>query len=141
MRRGRSERSTMLMTWGTRFALLLSTMSLAWCVLVGGWFWFTPIRYEAIHNSGTVVRYQSFSDVSLLGPAPLIAPVLIAAVAVWASWRNHRVVLGFAAFLLAAFTFIAGFSIGAGYLPASGVLLAAALAPLFGRGQRKSVAA
>ena len=131
----------MVMTWGTRLAPLLSTMSLAWCVLIGGWFWFTPIRHEAIHNGVTVVRYQSFSDISLLGPAPLIAPVLIAAVAVWASWRSH-LVLGVAAFLLAVFTFIGGFSIGAGYLPASGLLLlAAALAPLFGCGQRKSVAA
>ena len=68
--------------------------------------------------------------------------VLVAAVAVWASWRSHRLVLGVAAFLLAVFTFIGGFSIGAGYLPASGLLLlAAALAPLLGRGQRKSVAA
>jgi hypothetical protein len=132
----------MLMTSGTRLAPLLSTMSLAWCVLIGGWFWFTPIQHEAIHNGVTVVRYQSFSDISLLGPAPLIAPLLIAAVAVWASWRSHRLVLGVAAFLLAVFTFIGGFSIGAGYLPASGLLLlAAALAPLLGRGQRKSVAA
>ena len=128
--------------WGTRLAPLLSTMSLTWCVLIGGWIWFTPIRYEVTHNSVTAVRYQPFSEISLFGPAPLIAPVLIAAVAVWASWRSHRVVLVFAAFLLAVFTFISGFSIGAGYLPASGLLLlAAALAPLLGSGQRKSVAA
>ena len=91
------------MMWGTRLAPLLSTMSLTWCVLIGGWIWFTPIRYEVIHNSVTVVRYQPFSEISLFGPAPLIAPVLIAAVAVWASWRSHRVVLGFAAFLLAVY--------------------------------------
>jgi hypothetical protein len=119
----------MLRMWGTRLAPLLSTMSLTWCVLIGGWIWFTPIRYEVIHNSVTVVRYQPFSEISLFGPAPLIAPVLIAAVAVWASWRSHRLVLVFAAFLLAVFTFISGFSIGAGYLPASGLLLLAAAMP------------
>ena len=64
----------MLMMWGNRLAPLLSTMSLAWCVLMGGWFWFTPIRYEVIRNSVTAVRYQSFSETSLFGPAPLIAP-------------------------------------------------------------------
>jgi hypothetical protein len=95
---------------------LLSTISLTWCVLVGAWFWFTPID-----------RFRSFSDVSLFGPAPLILPVLIAGLATWAAWRTHRGVLGFAALLLAVFTSISGFSIGSGYLPASGLLVLAAL--------------
>lgn len=103
-------------TWRNWLVPLLSTMSLAWCVVIGVWFWFTPID-----------RFRSFSDVSLFGPAPLIVPVLIAAVATWAAWRNRRGVLGFAALLLAVFTSISGFSIGSGYLPASGLLVLAAL--------------
>ena len=118
----------MMMTWRNRLAPLLSTFSLAWCVLIGGWLWFTPIQYEGFINDVPTVRYQSFSDVSLFGAAPLIVPVLIAAIAAWAAWRSRRVVLGFAAFLLVAFAFISGFSIGRGYLPASALLLAALLA-------------
>jgi hypothetical protein len=131
----------MLMTWRHRLAPLLSTMSLAWCVLIGCWFWFTPIRYEGITNDVPTVHYRSFSEVSRFGPAPLIVPVLIAAIAAWAAWRSHRVVLGFGAVLLVAFTFISGFSIGGGYLPASALLLAAVLAPSLGSSQRKSAAA
>lgn len=123
----------MTITWRDRVAPLLSTMSLAWCVIVGAWFWFTPLRYESIVNGVPEVGYQSFSDISRFGPAPLIVPVLIATIGAWAAWRNRRVVLGFAAFLLAVFTFISGFSIGAGYLPASGLLMVAAvLAPFLG---------
>jgi hypothetical protein len=120
------------MTWRNRLAPLLSTMSLAWCLLIGAWFWFTPIGYEATTSGVSTMRYRSFSEVSLFGPAPLMVPVLIAAVAAWAAWRSHRVVLGFAAFLLVVFTFISGFSIGAGYVPASGLLLAAVLASSLG---------
>ena len=102
--------------WRHWLVPLLSTTSLAWCVVMGVQIWFTPID-----------RFRSFSDVSLLGPAPLIVPVLIALIAAWAAWRNHRGILGFAALLLAAFSFISGFSIGSGYLPASGLLVLAAL--------------
>jgi hypothetical protein len=131
---------TMVMTWCNRLAPLLSTMSLAWCVLIGVWFWLTPIEYEASTNDVPTMRHRSFSEVSRFGPAPLIVPVLITAAAAWASWRSHRVVLGFAAFLLAVFTFISGFSIGGGYLPASGLLLAAVLSSFFGGGQRRAAA-
>lgn len=130
---------TTLMTCRNWLAPLLSSMSLAWCVLIAGWIWVTPIRYEGVSNGVPAVRYQTFSEVSHFGPAPVIVPVLIAAIGAWAAWRSHRVVLGFAAFLLAVFTFISGFSIGRGYLPASGLLLlAAVLAPFLGSGQRNS---
>jgi hypothetical protein len=124
-----------------RLTLLLSTMSVVWCVLIGSWFWFTPIRFEVVTNDISTVREGHFSDVSLFGPAPLIVPVLIATIAAWAAWRRHRVVLGFAAFLLAVFSFISGFSIGAGYLPASGLLLAAVLIAFLGSGQHRPTVA
>jgi hypothetical protein len=97
---------------------------------MGGWIWFTPIGD------------RSFSEVSLLGPAPLIVPVSIAAIGTWAALRSRRVVLGLAAFLLAVFTLISGFSIGRGYIPASALLvLAAILTPFLARRQPKSPAA
>ena len=113
------ERGVALMKIAAILAPLLSTLSLAWCVVVGFWVWFTPFAS------------RSFSDVSLFGPAPLILPVVIAAVATWAAWQSRRGVLGFAALLLAVFTFISGFSIGSGYLPASGLLLLAAVLAMF----------
>lgn len=113
------ERGVALMKIAAILAPLLSTLSLAWCVVVGFWVWFTPFGS------------RSFSDVSLFGPAPLILPVVIAAVATWAAWQSRRGVLGFAALLLAVFTFISGFSIGSGYLPASGLLLLAAVLAMF----------
>jgi len=125
------------MTWRSRLSRLLATMSVVWCLLVGSWLWFTPIRYYGISNGVPVVRYQSFSDISLFGPAPLIVPVLIAALALWGAWRHHRLVLWIAAMLLAVFTFISGFSIGRGYVPASGFLLMAAV---LGRGRGHSAA-
>ena len=99
---------------------LLATVSLAWCVVIGIWIWFTPIGQS-----------RSFAEVSLFGPAPLILPVLLAALATWGVWRGRRGVLGFAALLLAVFTFISGFSIGSGYLPASGLLILAAVMAMF----------
>lgn len=117
------------MTKRKLLAPLLSTLSLAWCILIGGWFWFAPIRYEGFINDVATVRYRSFSEVSLFGPAPLIVPVLITAIAARAAWRGRRVVLGLAAFLLAVFSFISGFSIGAGYLPATALLMYAVLVP------------
>ena len=113
------------MTSRDRLAPLLASMSLAWCLLIGAWFWVTPIEYEGSINGVPTVHHQSFSDISLLGPAPLIVPVLIAAIAVWATWRSRKAVLALAAFLLVAFTFVSGFSIGGGYIPASAMLLAA----------------
>jgi hypothetical protein len=128
----------MPMTSCNRLAALLSIMSVAWCVLIGGWFWFTPIEYQGFTNGIPTMRYRSFSEVSLFGPVPLVVPTLIAAIAAWAVCRSHRVVLGLAAFLLVMFTFISGFSIGAGYLPASVLLLAAVVALSLGNGHRKS---
>jgi hypothetical protein len=46
-----------------------------------------------------------------------------------------------AAFLLVVFTFISGFSIGGGYLPASALLLAAAVVLSLGSGLRTSAGA
>ena len=124
------------MNWRNRLAPLLSTAGLAWCAVAGGLVWFTPLKYTGTYDGVPSVRYRSFSEMS--GVTPLIIPVLIAAVAAWAAWRGHRATLGVAAFLLVAFTLITGFSIGATYLPADGLLLlATGLGAAFGSGQPK----
>jgi hypothetical protein len=72
----------------------------------------------------------------------LIIPVLIAAFATWAALTRHTMGLGVAAVLLAGFAFLAGFSIGAAYLPPSAVLiLAAAAAFAFGVDHRADTTA
>jgi len=110
---------------------------------MGFWLWFTPMRYDGISVTGgirqEVTTYRSFSEVSQLGPLPLIIPACVALVAVWAAWRGHRVGLGVATLLLAGFTIISGFSIGANYLPAAGALiLATLLATALGSGSSES---
>jgi hypothetical protein len=95
---------------------MLALISLSWCVVVGFWIWFTPVRYAGMTGAPgqpdqhTVV-YRAFADVSFLGPLPLIIPTL----------------------MLAAFAFVAGFSIGSAYmLPAGLLLLATLFAARFG---------
>jgi hypothetical protein len=111
---------------------MTALVSLSWCVVVGFWIWFTPVRYVGITGDPgqpdhhTVV-YRAFADVSLLGPIPLIVPTLIAIAGAWAAWRGARVALGLAALLLAAFAFVAGFSIGSAYILPAGLLLLATL--------------
>ena len=123
------------LTWTSQ---MLALISLSWCVVVGFWIWFTPVRYVGI--TGTpgqpgqhTVAYRAFADVSFLGPLPLIVPTLIAIAGAWAAWHGARVALGLAALLLAAFAFVAGFSIGSAYiLPAGLLLLATLFAARFG---------
>jgi len=99
---------------------------------MGCWLWFTPMRYVGLAaGSGQAVTfYQSFSEVSYFGPLPLIIPAGLALGAALAAWRGNRVGLGASTLLFAGFTIIAGFSIGADYLPAAvALVLATLLAP------------
>ena len=81
------------------------------------------------------MRYRACSEISHFGPAPLIVPAALAALAAWAAWRGHRLAVGVSALLLVAFMFVSGFSIGAAYIPAAGLLVAAAgLAVVVGTG-------
>ena len=117
-------------------------LSAAWCVGMGAWLWFMPMGYDGVTITNgirqEVTTYRSFSEVSQLGPLPLIIPACVALVAAWAARRGHRVGLGVATLLLAGFTIASGFSIGANYLPAAGALiLATLLAAAFGSGSRE----
>ena len=111
---------------------LLALLSLSWCVVVGFWIWFTPVRY-VVSSGGpgkadqhTVVD-KAVADVSSFGPLPLVIPTRIARAGATAAWHGARVTLGLAALLLAAFAFVTGFSIGGAHHLPAGLLLMATL--------------
>ncbi len=130
------------MKWRIWVSPVLAAVGVTWCVVMGCWLWFTPMRYVSIaSDSGRAVTlYRSFSEVSQLGPLPLIIPAGLAMIAAWAAWRGNRVGLGVSTLLFAGFTYIAGFSIGNNYIPAAGALVLAtlfALLPGSGDAKRK----
>jgi hypothetical protein len=129
-------------------ANLLAVAGVLWSIGVGVWIWLTPIRtsvvlFEASASSvsGSAVsatrtdpvqRTRRFADISLLGPVPLIIPAALAGLAALAVWRRKGALLMLApTCMLAAFCFIAGFSIGFAYIPAGGLLVAAVAVSLF----------
>lgn len=126
-----------------RFAApVLSTLCLAWCVVIGCVIWWTPVRYSGFRNGAPAVIDRSFSEVSGYGPLPLIIPACVAALGTWGAWRDRRLLVTLSGILLALFTFIAGFSIGGAYLPASGLqILAAVLGAFLGSGRSREQAA
>jgi len=116
-------------------------LCLAWCIVVGFVIWFTPMHYTRTSGGIQTVVERPFSDVSGNGALPLVIPVVIAGLGAWGAWRGRRVALGTSALLLAAFTVISGFSIGAAYVGASGFqLLATGLAAVLGSGRRRQAA-
>jgi len=125
------------MRWRVWVSPVLAAVGATWSVVMGCWLWFTPMRYvgTAGGSGQAVTLYRPFSEVSQFGPLPLIILASLAMVAAWAAWRGNRVGLGASTLLFAGFTLIAGFSIGANYLPAAGALV---LATLFARRQRLS---
>ena len=129
------------MSWRVWVSPVLAAVGVTWCVVMGCWLWFRPMRYVGIAaDSGQAVTlYRLFSEVSQLGPLPLIIPASLAMVAAWAAWRGNRVSLGVSTLLFAGFTYIAGFSIGNNYLPAAGALVLATLfSVLLGSGKHES---
>jgi hypothetical protein len=127
-----------------RISKLLSAAGHLWCVGVSGWIWVTPIRSsgfstQAWSSSEPSSTFSSgvrtvpvdvsrrFADISLLGAFPLAVPVLLAALATWAAWRNRKLVLLLATVALLAFCVLAAFSIGAGYVLGGGAMLWALL--------------
>ena len=112
----------------------LAIMAAAWSLGIGFWIWITPIRSgvgwtAAADSSGvgqqTTYRFdetRSFADVSLLGPLPLIIPVLLTALGAWAVWRGRKMPAAIATGILLVFTILGGFSIGFAYIPAVAAL-------------------
>ncbi|MDH3974257.1 MAG: hypothetical protein OEV42_08260 [Deltaproteobacteria bacterium] len=87
----------------------LVMLSLSWCIFTGIYLWATPIT-----SSETV----KFSEISRFGIIPLVIPVSIALVAVWAIYTYSNTVLFMATILLGVFWLLSGFSIGLCYTPA-----------------------
>jgi hypothetical protein len=119
----------------------LALVAVVWCVAVGVWLWITPIRSDGVASTayadsrGVVqqANYQvtgsrSFADGSLLGPLPLIIPVLITATGAWAVWRGRMLPALTATAVMLVFVVLGGFSIGVGYVPAVAALVWAAIA-------------
>jgi hypothetical protein len=117
------------------FGRAFAVAGLAWCIGVGIWIWMTPIRYEGTRSTASwssggapqettprFARNTSFSEISGLGPLPLLIPVLIAATGLWGAWRRRRLPLGIATALMLFFVVLTGFSVGSAYLPAVGAL-------------------
>lgn len=121
-------------------ARVLAVAAVVWCVGIGLWLWVTPVLYvgrmSGMHaDSGGVVQstYEirgthSFAERSALGPVPLLIPLVIAALGAWAVWRGRLLPATIAAGFLVVFVFLAGFSIGTGYVPAAGALIWAIVA-------------
>jgi hypothetical protein len=132
----------------TQGANLLAAAGLLWSIGVGVWIWVTPIRFSGISSqmrasssasgtstsilrTGPVEQTRRFSDVSRLGPVPLMVPAAVAGLAALGVWRRRSLLLMLlptAALLL--FCFVAGFSIGGAYVPAGALLLTAVLISL-----------
>ena len=98
-----------------------------WCSWARYQLWTTPITYSGIEVSSysngksatnTITKTRKFSEVSHSGIAPLIVPVLISLMALWAILRGKTVGLFVATVLLSIFWLLAGFSIGMAYTPA-----------------------
>jgi len=112
---------------------ICAAIGLVWCVGVGIRIWTTPVRYSVAEwavspagaRTGQRVEYRSFSDISGAGATPLVVPVLLAAWATWAAWRQSIVGLSIATAIFLVFCLIAGFSIGGAYVPAGIGLVAA----------------
>ena len=122
-------------------ARVLAIAAAAWCVGIGIWLWVAPVPYNgsmstAFTDSSGVAQHapyeikgtQSFAERSALGPVPLLIPVLLAPLGAWAIWRRRLLPAAVATGILLVFTVLAGFSIGAGYVPAAGALVWAIIA-------------
>ena len=112
----------------------LASAAVAACLWVGWRIWMTPVRYEIVDatadGAGANPRFEDrrFAETSRLGVLPLVAPVVLSGLGVWAAARGSRRGLVSSAVALGIFAFIGGFSIGAAYWPAVCLLALAGIA-------------
>jgi hypothetical protein len=120
---------------------IVAAISLVWCLVVGARIWTTPVRFSGVEwTMGSAgaraverVECRSFSNISGLGIAPLVVPILVAGWATWAAWRHRMRELTVATVIFLTFCFVAGFSIGGAYVPIGLGLVAATLLGMLGR--------
>lgn len=121
-------------------SLMLSAASLVWCLVAGWSIWTTRVHYAGVDDKATAqettsaAAERSFSEVSALGPLPLIVPIVLTVTAIYAAWSRRPIVLLVLAGVLLAYAFVTGFSIGGAYVMPGIILLASgALARVAGR--------
>jgi len=110
-------------------ATVLAFAALTWCIVIGITLWLTPMRYLHYQDdSPPQVAFMSFAEAA--GVHVLLIPAALAACAVWLSRRRRTGYLTFVAVAFSSYCLVAGFSVGAAYLPAAAALIYAAVASL-----------
>ena len=103
---------------------ILAVLAVIVCIWVGYKLWVTPIEYSGIeiYNSANgvrtereVIKLRSFENVSHYGVVPLLIPVFICLLALWATFKLKRIVLALSVLLIIVFWLLTGFSIGMTY--------------------------
>jgi len=118
-----------------RLAFYFALSSAVWCIAAGLLLYFVPLgSSESASGGGSWTSAPGFGggerlfDASLSSAWPLFLPAVICALASWFAARHQRWPLIGALIVLAAFSFVSGFSIGLFYVPAVVLLLVSALA-------------
>ena len=115
---------------------ILAVLAFIVCIWVGYQMWVTPIEYSGIevYNSVNgvrtereVIKLRSFENVSGYGVIPLLIPVFICLLALWATFKFKKIILALSVMLIILFWLLTGFSIGMAYSPVV-ILLIATLA-------------
>ena len=105
---------------------ILAVLAFVICIWVGYQIWVTPIEYSGIeiYNSANgvrtereVIKLRSFENVSGYGVTPLLIPVFICLLALWATFKLKRIILALSVMLIILFWLLTGFSIGMTYSP------------------------
>jgi hypothetical protein len=112
------------------------------CIWTGYEIWVSPIEYRGVETVDSingavieknVVRFKKFSEVSGFGVVPLLVPVAIVFLAIWAAFTLRSIVLVSSLFLILIFWIITGFSIGMAYLPIVILLIITSIVNLTGK--------
>lgn len=112
---------------------ILVVLACVVCIWVGYQMWVTPIEYSSVevYNSANGVRAErefiklrSFENVSGYGVIPLLIPVFICLLALWATFKLKRIILALSVLLIILFWLLTGFSIGMFYSPVVILLIA-----------------
>jgi len=112
---------------------ILAVSAVVVCILVSYQTWVTPIEYSGIeiYNSENgvrtereVIKLKSFESVSGYGVVPLLIPVFICLLALWAAFNLKIIILALSVLLIILFLFLTSFSIGMNYSPVVILLIA-----------------
>ena len=113
---------------------ILAVLAVIVCIWLGYKMWVTPIKYSGIeiYNSANgvrtereVIKLRSFENVSGYGVVPLLIPVFICLLALWATFKLKRIILALSVLLIILFWLLTGFSIGMVYSPVVVLLIVA----------------